>query len=306
MDRLDELAVFVAILDAGSLAGAAQRLHRSAPAVTRSLGGLEERLGVRLIERTTRNLAPTEAGRRLAGQARRLLADYDEALIAAGAERPLRGRLRVTAPVMFGRKHVMPLVIGFMRDYPDIRVELVLSDGNLDLIEEELDVAIRIGPLPDSGLVARRVGQVGRYLVASPAYLAARGVPAVPEDLAGHDILFSTARPRPAEWRFVLDGRDRVVRLSPRLTVSHVEAALLAAREGQGIARPLSYQAAEDLAAGTLVRLMAEAEPAPLPVQVVLPTARLMPGRVRAFVDHAVGWLKALEVLQAERPGASL
>ncbi len=298
MDRLDELALFVAILDAGSLAGAAKRLRRSAAAVTRGLGGLEERLGVRLIERTTRSLAPTEAGRRLAEQARRLLAGYDEALIAAGTERPLHGRLRVTAPVMFGRLHVTPLVIDFMRAYRDIRVELVLSDGNLDLIDEELDVAIRIGPLPDSGLVARRVGQVRRTLVASPAYLAARGVPVLPEDLAQHDTILSAARPGPPEWRFTLDGRDRVVRLVPRLTVSHIEAALLAAREGQGIARPLSYQAAADLAAGTLVRLMPEAEPAPLPVQVVVPTARFMPGRVRAFVDHAVERLAALTVLR--------
>ncbi|CAO3430471.1 LysR family transcriptional regulator [Azospirillum doebereinerae] len=298
MDRLDELALFVAILDAGSLAGAAKRLGRSAAAVTRGLGGLEERLGVRLIERTTRSLAPTEAGRRLAEQARRLLADYDEALIAAGTERPLSGRLRVTAPVMFGRKHVTPLVIGFMRAYRDVRVELELSDRNLDLIDEALDVAIRIGDLPDSAQVARRVGQVGRVLVASPAYLAERGVPRLPEELARHDLIASAPRPNPPEWRFTLDGRERVVRPTPRLTVSHIEAALLAAREGQGIARPLSYQVAEDLAAGTLVRLMPETEPPPLPVHVVVPTARFMPGRVRAFVDHAVEGLRALEVLR--------
>ncbi len=298
MDRLDELAIFVAILEAGSLAGAAKRLRRSAPAVTRALSGLEERLGLRLIERTTRNLAPTDAGRRLAEQARRLLADYDEALAATGTDRPLRGRLRVTAPVMFGRKHVTPLVLDFMRAFPDIRVELVLSDGNLDLIEEELDVAIRIGPLPDSGLVARRVGQVGRYLVAGPTYLARRGTPSAPEDLAGHDIILSTARPRPPDWRFLVDGRERVVRVTPRLSVSHIEPALLAARDGHGIARPLSYQVADDLAAGTLVRLMPHTEPAPLPVHVVVPTARLMPGRVRAFLDHAVEGLSALAVLR--------
>lgn len=298
MDRLDELALFVAILDVGSLAGAAKRLGRSAAAVTRGLGGLEERLGVRLIERTTRNLAPTEAGRRLAEQARRLLADYDEALIAAGAEQPLRGRLRVTAPVMFGRKHVTPLVIGFMRAYPDIRVELALADGNLDLIDEELDVAIRIGPLGDSALVARRVGQVTRMLVASPDYLAAHGAPDTPEDLSRHAIIFNALRRGPPEWRFTLDGRERVVRLSPRLIVSHVESALLAARDGQGITRPLSYQAADDLASGALVRLLPDAEPPPLPVHVVVPTARLMPGRVRAFVDHAVDHLKRLDALR--------
>lgn len=299
MDRLDELAIFVAILDAGSLAAASKRLRRSAPAVTRALSGLEERLGVRLIERTTRNLAATDAGRRLAEQARRLLADYDEALAATGTDRPLRGRLRVTAPVMFGRKHVTPLVLDFMRAYPDIRIELVLSDGNLDFIEEELDVAVRIGPLPDSGLVAKRVGQVGRYLVASPAYLDRRGMPVSPEDLAHHDLILSTARPGPPDWRFLVGGRERLIRVTPCLAVSHIEPALLAAREGVGIARPLSYQAAEDLAAGTLVRLLPQAEPEPLPVQVVVPSARWMPGRVRAFLDHAVRTLEGLAVLRA-------
>ncbi|WP_372399591.1 LysR family transcriptional regulator [Azospirillum sp. HJ39] len=298
MDRLDELAIFVAILETGSLAAAAKRLRRSAPVVTRALSGLEERLGLRLIERTTRNLAPTDAGRRLAEQARRLLADYDEALAATGTDRPLRGRLRITAPVMFGREHVTPLVLDFMRALPDIRIELVLSDGNLDLIEEELDVAIRIGPLPDSGLVARRVGQVGRHLVASPAYLARRGTPETPEDLAAHDVIVSTGRSGSPEWRFLIDGRERLVRVAPRLAVSHIDSALLAARDGHGIARPLSYQVADDIAAGTLVRLMPHAEPAPLPVHVVVPSARLMPGRVRAFLDHAVKGLTALAVLK--------
>ena len=135
------------------------------------------------------------------------------------------------------------------------------------------------------------MGQVGRYLVASPAYLARRGTPSTPEDLAGHDLILSTARPRPPDWRFLVDGRERVVRVAPRLSVSHIEPALLAARAGHGIARPLSYQAADDVATGTLVRLMPHTEPAPLPVHVVVPTARLMPGRVRAFLDHAVDGL---------------
>lgn len=298
MDRLDELAVFLAILEAGSLTAAAKRLSRSGPAVTRALNGLEERLGVRLIERTTRNLSPTDAGRRLAEQARRLLADYDEAVVATGSDQPLRGRLRVTAPVMFGRKHVTPLVIAFMRAFPDIRVELVLADGNLDLIDADLDVAIRIGPLADSAMIARRVGQVTRLLVASPAYLAAHGAPDSPEDLTRHAIVFNTPRPRPPEWRFVVDGRERVVRLTPHLIVSHVESALLAVRDGMGLTRPLSYQAADDLASGALVRVMPHTEPPPIPVHVVVPSARLMPGRVRAFVDHATDHLKTLEVLR--------
>jgi DNA-binding transcriptional LysR family regulator len=195
MDRLDELAVFLAVLEAGSLAGAARRLRRSPPAVTRILAGLEERTAARLVERTTRALAPTEAGRHLAEQARRLLADYDEAMRMAGGDRIPRGPVRVTAPVVFGQRHVTPLVTGFLTAHPGVRMELHLSDRNVDLVEEGLDVAVRIGVLPDSGLVVRRVGEVRRMLVASPGYLAAHGTPAGPADLAGHDVMFTASRP---------------------------------------------------------------------------------------------------------------
>jgi len=297
MDRLDELAVFAAILDTGSLAAAGRRLRRSPPAVTRALAALEERTGARLLERTTRNLAPTEAGLRLGEQARRVLADYRDAMRGADAEQKLRGLLRVTAPVIFGRKHVTPLVSAFLAAFPAMQVELVLSDGNLDLIEEGLDIAVRIGKLADSGMVVRRVGQVRRVTVASPGYLAGKGVPERPADLAKHDIIFTSRRPDPVAWRFGTGGRGPVVRLSPRLMVNEGEAALFAAREGHGITRALSYQVAEDFAAGALVRLLARFEPPPLPVQLVVPSARNLPLRVRAFLDHAAQRLGALEVI---------
>jgi len=297
MDRLDELAVFIAILDAGSMAEAGRRLRRSPPAITRCLAGLEDRLGARLVERTTRRLVPTEAGRRLADQARRLLADYTETLRAAGGDEPLRGRLRVTAPVVFGRRHVMPLVIDFLRAFPQIAVEVQFSDNTLDLIEEELDVAVRIGSLGDSTLVARRVGEVGRLLVASPGYLARRGMPETTDDLAGHDVIFTSGRPVAAEWRLSEAGRERIVRLSPRLAVNQVEAALAAAREGLGIARALSYQVVDELASGLLVRLLPAAEPPPLPVHLVVSGQRHMPARTRAFLDHAAQALKAVTVI---------
>lgn len=302
MDRLAELAVLLAVLDAGSLAGAARRLRRSPPAVTRVLAGLEERAGARLVERTTRALAPTEAGRRLAEQARRLLADYDEAIGMAGGDRAPRGLLRVTAPVVFGQRHVTPLVTGFLLAHPGMRMELRLSDRNLDLVEEGLDAAIRIGALPESGLVVRRVGEVRRMLVASPDYLAARGTPAGPADLPGHDIVFTASRPAPLEWRFRgPGGKEHVVRLSPRLVVSHVEAALAAALEGHGLATALSYQVAAEIGAGRLVRLLPGHEPPPLPVQLVLPSARHMPARLRLFLDHAAARLGRLEVIRAAR-----
>ena len=212
MDRLDELAIFVAIVEAGSLINASRRLRRSPPAVTRALSALEDRIGLRLVERTTRRLAPTEAGSALADRARSLLADYDEAARRYRAA-PVRGVLRITAPVQFGRRHVAPIVSAFLNEHPDVRVELSLNDRNLDLIEEGLDLAVRIGPLADSSLVARQVGSVRRVVVASPEYLARRGVPLTPPDLAAHDTIFGMARSSAREWRFGPSREGPVVRL---------------------------------------------------------------------------------------------
>ena len=295
MDRLDELALFVAIIDAGSLAGAARRLNRSAAATTRALAALEARVGTRLVARTTRRLAPTPAGLALAEQARGLVSGYEAAILGAG-EGLVRGLVRITAPVLFGRRHIAPVVASFLDAYPETQVELVLADRNVDLVEERLDVALRIGALAESRLVVRRVGQVRRILVASPDYLAARGVPQKPGDLAVHDTILGQIRSGPLEWLF---GRTRV-RLAPRLIVNEVEAALTAARAGRGIARVLSYQAAEDIAAGRLVRLLPGHEPPPVPVQLVTPGADHRPARVNAFLDHASAALRALPVLHSE------
>lgn len=296
MDRLDELAVFAAIVETGSLAAAGRRLRRSPPAVTRALADLERRLGTRLVERTTRKAAPTEAGRHLAEQARRVLAAYDEATLAPG-ETP-RGLLRITAPVVFGSRHVTPLVTAFLDAFPAVQAEMILADRNLDLIEEGLDVAVRIGALADSGLVIRRVGQVRRLLIASPGYLAANGSPAAPEDLTRHRLIYTASRPEPLVWHFGSGTRRRAIHLTPRLTINQVEAVLLAARAGHGIASALSYQVADDLEAGTLVRLLQDWEPGPLPVQLVVPSGRYMPPRVRAFMDQATQQLTRLSVLR--------
>jgi DNA-binding transcriptional LysR family regulator len=306
MDRLDELAIFVAIVDEGSLAAAGRKLRRSPPAVTRALAALEERVAARLLERTTRRSRPTEAGRRLAEHARLVLAGYGDA-VGEVAAASVRGVLRVTAPLVFGRRHVTPIVASFLDAYPGVRVELVLSDRNLDLVGDGLDVALRIGALADSSLVARRVGEVRRLLVASPSYLAGRAPLRSPGDLVRHDVVFTATRPGPLEWRFGDDAHRRAVRLVPRLIVNEVDATLLAVRAGRGIGRALSYQVADDLASGALVRLLPELEPPALPVQLVVPSARHLSPKARSFLDHAARALATLGVIRgiAHTPRAS-
>jgi DNA-binding transcriptional LysR family regulator len=202
--------------------------------------------------------------------------------------------------VQFGRRHVTPLVATFLDRFPETQVELVLHDRNLDLIEAGLDVAVRIGALSDSSLVVRRVGEVRRVLVASPDYLARRGKPTKPADLPAHDTVLGTATSGLLEWRFSSRGRAVVVRLAPRLLVNDVEAQLVAARAGRGIARVLSYQVVEDLATGALVRLLQPFEPPPWPVQLVAVSRTHMPQKVRAFLDHAADRLSALRVIRSD------
>jgi len=297
MDRLDELAVFVAVLESGSLAGAARRLRRSPAAVTRTLAALEARIGARLIERTTRKLAVTEAGRRLADEARAVLAAYDAAMAREEAG-PLRGMLRISAPLVFGRRHVAPVLAAFLDAHPQVSAELVLNDRNLDMVDAGLDVALRIGALSDSSVVARRVGEVRRVVAAAPAYLARRGTPERPADLAEHDIIFSSTQPGPTEWRFEGPRGAQTVRLRPRLMINAVEPVVEAAVSGRGVTRVFSYQLADELADGRLVRLLAAHEPAPIPVQLVTVSARLMPPRVRAFLDFAAAELSRLPVIR--------
>jgi len=299
MDRLDELAIFVAILETGSLAAAARKLRRSPPAVTRALAMLEERVGARLVERTTRRSRPTDAGKRLAEDARQVLAGYGDAVREVSAA-AVRGELRVTAPLVFGRRHITPIVASFLDAHPGVRVDLVLSDRNLDLVGDGLDVALRIGVLANSAMVARKVGEVRRVLVASPRYLVGCPPLRAPHDLTRHDVIFTANRSGSFEVRFAGAPRDQIVRVVPRLVVNDVEAMLLAVRAGRGIGRALTYQVADDLASGTLVRLLPETEPPPVPVQLVVPSARHLSAKARGFVDHAARQLATLTVI---RPG---
>jgi DNA-binding transcriptional LysR family regulator len=302
VDRLDELALFVAIADAGSLAAAGRKVGRSPPAVTRILADLERRLGVRLVERTTRHLALTDAGLRLAEHARRLVAAYEDAVSDATGEAVApRGRLRISAPLVFGQRHVAPVVTAFLDAYPEVSAELSLEDRTVDLVEEGIDVAVRIGHLGSSSLIARRVGGVRRVVVASPGYLARPGTPAEPADLHGHDIVLHVSRAAGAEWRFAGPvGEERTVRVAARFQVDRAEAAIAAAREGRGVLSVLSYQVAPDFASGALVRLLRPFERPPMPVQLVYPSARLLAPRVRAFLDFAVPRLSGLEELRGD------
>jgi DNA-binding transcriptional LysR family regulator len=304
VDRLDELAIFVLIVDEGSLVRAAARLRRSPPAVTRALASLEDRIGVRLIDRTTRRLAATEAGRALYDKARGLMADY-EAATAGASDAPVRGLLRITAPVQFGRRHIAPIVGRFLDSHDGAEIELLLSDRNIDLIEEGIDIALRIGPLADSALSARPVGHVRRMWVASPAYLERRGTPDTPADLARHEALLGTLRGN-REWAFAGSRRGAPQRLAGRLRVDDVETRLAAAREGRGIAQILSYQVADDLAAGRLVRLLKAWEQPPLPVNLLTKGRAHRAPKIDAFLDFAASRLLALPVLRPDQAPTTL
>ena len=298
MDRLDELTVLVAILDSGTLAAAARRLRRSPAAITRTLSALEARVGTRLLERTTRRMSPTEPGRELAENARHLLAAYAGAVLPR--DTAIAGLLRITAPLVFGRRHVVPLALRFRDRHPDIRIDFLLSDRDVDLVEENVDLAIRIGAVTEAALVTRRLGEVSRVLVASPAYLSRRGAPARTQDLATHETIFVSGRPRPPEWRLRNKGRQTIIRLVPTLVVNDIESGLVAAREGNGIANFFSYQVEPDLRSGALIRLLPLNEPPPVPVQLVMPGGRHRPPRVRAFADFAIAELGRLALIRPQ------
>lgn len=299
MDRLQAMEVFVAVVDSGGFASAARRLDLSAPVVTRAVAELEARLGVSLLTRTTRKVRVTEAGARYAEDCRRILADVGEAESATSdSRRQVKGLLSVTAPVLFGNLHVTPIVADYLQRYPDVDAQCVFVDRVVNLVDEGLDVAVRIAELPDSSLRAIAVGRVRRMLVASPAYLAAHGRPQRPEDLADHVLIQPTQVAPYPEWRFAEGGRPLVQRIRPRLRTTTNDAARSAAVAGLGLTRLLSYQAAEALARGELLPLLEDFETPPLPVSVVHHEGRHMTQKVRAFVDLAVDALRANPALR--------
>lgn len=286
MDRIEAMTVFVAVADLQGFAPAARKLGLSASAVTRMVAALEERLGARLLQRTTRSVMLTDVGARYLQRARQILADIEEAEGSAQAERAQpSGRLVVSAPVGFGRLHVTPLISAYLQRYADVSGELRLTDRMVSLVEDGIDVAVRIGHLPDSSLVARQVGSMPRVVVASPDYLARRGQPKTPDDIAKHDTIQFGAIASAPEWRFVQNGDDIRITHMPRFTTDVADAAIWHAEHGGGLTRVLAYQAADALAAGRLKRVLTEFEPPAVPIHIVYPTSRLLSAKVRTFID---------------------
>ncbi|MGD9805071.1 MAG: LysR family transcriptional regulator [Hyphomicrobiaceae bacterium] len=289
MDRLHEIEVFIAVAEAGSFAKAGIRLRLSPPAVTRAIAALEDRLGARVFNRTTRSLALTDVGRHFLERARRVLADLDAAEKEAVGEAAVpQGHLTVTASVTFGRSVVTPIVRAFLAAHPRTTVALLLLDRVTSLIDEGIDAAVRIGPLPDSSLMARRIGTVRRLLVASPRYLARHGTLTAPAELRQHAVISFTGLGASHEWRFSDAGKAKSIRVEPRLQVNDAVAALTAAEAGEGIAMALSYMVADKVQKGKLVTVLDGMMPANLPVHLVHAQGRLMAPKLRAFIDFAV------------------
>lgn len=294
MDKLRAMQVFVRIVEAGSLTAAAGALGMSGPAVVRSLAALERSVGVRLLNRTTRRSSLSDEGREYYERCRRVLAEVDEAEASLSARRTEpKGRMRLTAPVTFGRMHVSPLVASFASRYPGVEIELLLLDRIVDLVEEGIDVAVRIGPLAESSLVALGVGETQRVVCASPGYIKQSGAPAVPADLQRHRTIHFTGLSPSADWHFGGRGSSRVT-VRPFLRTNHVDAALDACLRGLGCAQFLSYQVASHVKAGKLRHVLKAFEPPPVPIHLVYPHARLLSPNVRAFVDLASGHFRAM------------
>ena len=293
-DRLDALTIFVAVAERQSFAEAARQLSRSPASVTRAVAALEERLQTRLFNRTTRSVALTDAGVRYLDGCRRLLATYDELEAVKFAERvEPRGWINVTAPVMFGQQHVLPLVRSFLDDYPQVGVRLLLLDRVVSLVDEGLDLGVRIGQLPDSSLLAVRVGHVRRIVCAAPQYLARHGVPATPRDLGNHSLVACTAvTPIPDRWSFHGPTGVISVAVTPRLVVNTTAAAVDAALDQLGLTCIRSYQAEPHAAAGRLQTVLVDYEPPPAPIHIVHPQGRHLPAKVRLFLDHAAEGLR--------------
>ncbi|MDE3012173.1 MAG: LysR family transcriptional regulator [Pseudomonadota bacterium] len=308
MDQLYTLRVFVAVAETGGFAAAARRLGLSAAAVTRSVAALERHLGARLFQRSTRQVRLTDVGRAYLDDGRHVLDALGQAdARASGAREVPQGHLTVTAPVLFGRLHVSPLLLDFLAQYPLVTARMLLVDRVVNLVEEGLDVAVRIARLADSGLQAIPVGVVRRVLVASPEYLLRQGMPTHPEQLAAHHAIGLNTTGGPAlPWQFAA-GADAPERLRSwaqphvRFTVNASDVALQAARAGHGLARVLSYQVIEDVAAGRLRVVLEDFETPAIPVQLVHAEGRQAAAKVRAFIDFAAARLRSHPALRERR-----
>lgn len=288
MDRFHELRVFVAVAETGGFAKAAVQLGSSPPAVTRAIAALEQRLGTEFFARTTRRVHLKEAGKLFLERARGLLSDLESAESeVTGESRMPTGHLTVTASVTLGRSILPPVVTGFLKEHSRVTARVLLLDRVVNLIEEGIDVAVRIGELPDSTLIARHVGDVRRMLVASPGYLAKRGTPKIAADLKLHSIIAFTALMPNNEWTYIGERGVHRITLQPRFEINDATAAIAAAEAGSGITNALSYMVAKSIREGRLTPVLSSLCPPPVPVQLVYPVSRLVAPKVRAFIDYA-------------------
>jgi DNA-binding transcriptional LysR family regulator len=294
MDRLEAMSILREAVDAGSLSAAGRRLGVPLATVSRKVSELERHLGTRLLNRSSRKLTLTDAGRSYVVACKRILEDVAEAeRVASGEYSAPKGNLTLSAPIVFGRLHVLPIVMAFLKHHPDIDIRLVLADRVVDLFEDHVDLAIRIGDLPDSSLVAIRVGSIRRVVCGSPAYFAGRGTPQHPSELSAHDCVSFEGLMASDFWSFRVGKSDTPVAIHSRLVVNTAEAAIDAAVAGVGITRVLSYQVASATEAGALAVVLEAFEPAPVPVNLVHAGQGLLPLKLRAFIDFAAPLLRA-------------
>jgi DNA-binding transcriptional LysR family regulator len=294
VDRIEAMTTLLAVVEAGSLSAASRKLGVPLPTVSRRIAELEAHLKTQLLNRSSRRITLTDAAESYVQACRRILEDVDEAeRVVSGEYRAPKGELAVTASMAFGRIHVIPVAAAFLKAYPEILLRLRLSDRLVNLQEERFDLGIRIGVLPDSGIVARRVGSVRRVVCASPEYLTARGSPETPKALAAHDCVCFTGFAHPESWDFPVGGSTTCVTIRSRLMVDAAEAAVDAALAGTGIVRLFSYHVAQAVRDGKLSILLEAFEPPPLPVNIVYLGGGLQPLKVRAFLDFAAPRLKA-------------
>jgi DNA-binding transcriptional LysR family regulator len=290
LDQLAALATFVRVVDVGSLSGAARSLPSSLTSVSRQLAALERHFGTQFVRRTTRRLVLTDEGRMLYERAQTVLAELKQVETALSANREVpTGRLRLSAPSLIGRMLVAPILAEFLHRYPSVSVDLQLVDRAVDMLEEDIHVALRIGHLPDSQLVARKLADIQMIVCAAPSYLERRGTPTTPAELTGHDCLAFSDTPGPSEWRFGKDARsENRIAISARLWINSLDALVLAAEEGAGIVRLPSWLVQRELTAGRLVRILNGHEPPPSSLHLLFQSARLASPKTRVFVDYLI------------------
>jgi DNA-binding transcriptional LysR family regulator len=303
LDQFTALATFVRVVDAGSLSGAARSLPSSLTAVSRQISALERHFGTPLLHRTTRRLALTDDGRMLYERAKAILGELRqvEAALSTGHHEP-SGRLRIAAPTLIGRLWLAPMLAEFLRRYPAVSIDLQLVDRAVDMIEEDIQLALRVGHLPDSDLVARKLGNIQMIVCAAPSYLEQRGVPQTPAELAGHDCLAFSEVPGAAEWRFAQDVKSKwKIPILPRLWANSLDALVMAAKDGAGLVRVPSWQVMTEIAAGNLRRVLQDYEPAPAPLHLLSQSSRLALPKTRAFADYLSAQWRSNEPFIARR-----